>query len=119
MELKFVIAKKPENVNTAVQRRQRLVRRLDQQISLIKSATDGMLPRASWVWMDEKGSYFLPVKYGRNPIELKKGMYAVQCDTIEGAGQALAAVREMVLNGDLDDQLAKSSKEIRARFKAD
>ena len=118
MELKFVTAKKPENVNTAVQRRQRLVRRLDQQISLIKSATDGMLPRASWVWMDEKGSYFLPVKYGRNPIELKKGMYAVQCDTIEGAGQALAAVRGMVLNGDLDDQLAKASKDIRARFKA-
>jgi hypothetical protein len=118
VELKFVTAKKPENVNTAVQRRQRLVRRLDQQISLIKSAADGMLPRASWVWMDEKGSYFLPVKYGRNPIELKKGMYAVQCDTIEGAGQALAAVREMVLNGDLDDQLAKASKDIRAKFKA-
>ena len=118
MELKFVTAKKPENVNTAVQRRQRLVRRLDQQISLIKSAADGMLPRASWVWMDEKGIYFLPIKYGRQPIELRKGMYAVQCDTIEGTGQALAAVRGMVLNGDLDEQLAKASKEIRARFRA-
>ncbi len=119
MELKFVAAKKPDAVNTTVLRRQRLVRRLDQQISLIKSAADGMLPRASWVWMDENGSYFLPVKYGRNPIELKKGMYAVQCDTIEGAGQALAAVREMVRNGDLDDQLAKASKDIRAKFKAE
>jgi hypothetical protein len=45
-------------------------------------------------------------------------MFSIQCDTIEGAGQALAAVREMVLNGDLDDQLAKASKNIRARFKA-
>lgn len=117
MELKFVAAKKPETVNTAVQRRQRLVRRLDQQISLIKSAADGMLPRASWVWMDEKGGYFLPIKYGRNPIELKKGMFAIQCDTTEEAGQALVAVREMVLNGELDEQLAKASKDIRARFK--
>ncbi len=30
-----------------------------------------------------------------------------------------AAVLEMVLNGDLDDQLAKASKDIRARFKAE
>jgi hypothetical protein len=119
MELKFVTAKKPENVNTAVQRRQRLVRRLDQQIGLIKSTADGMLPRASWVWMDDKGAYFLPVKYGRSPIELKKGMFAIQCASLGEAAQALATVREMVLNGDLDDQLAKSSKEIRARFKAD
>ena len=118
MELKFVAAKKPDAVNTAVQRRQRLVRRLDQQISLVKSTADGMLPRASWLWMDDKGAYFLPVKYGRNPIELKKGMFAIQCDSLDEAAQALAAVREIVLNGDLDDQLAKASKDIRARFKA-
>jgi hypothetical protein len=118
MELKFVAAKKPETISTAVQRRQRLVRRLDQQINLIKSAVDSMLPRASWLWMDEKGAYFLPIKYGRNPIELKKGMYAVQCATIEEAGQALAAVREMVLNGEMDEQLTKASKDIRARFAA-
>lgn len=30
----------------------------------------------------------------------------------------LAGLREMVLNGDLDDQLAKASKDIRARFEA-
>jgi hypothetical protein len=118
VELKFVAAKKPDTVNTAVQRRQRLVRRLDQQISLIKSAADGMLPRASWVWMDEKGGYFLPIKYGRNPIELKKGMFAIQCDSLDQAAQALAAVREMVLSGEMDEQLAKASKDIRARFKA-
>lgn len=38
-----------------------------------------------------------------SPIELKKGMFAIQCDTIEEAGQALAAVRAMVLNGELDE----------------
>lgn len=118
MELKFVAAKKPDVVNTAVQRRQRLVRRLDQQISLIKSTADGMLPRASWIWMDDKGAYFLPTKYGRNSIELKKGMFSIECSSLDEAAQALAAVREMVLNGDLDDQLAKASKDIRARFKA-
>lgn len=45
-------------------------------------------------------------------------MFAIRCGTSEQAGLAPAAVREMVLNGDLDDQLAKASKDIRAKFKA-
>ena len=65
MELKFVAAKKPVAVDVVTQRRQRLIRRIDQQISLIKSAADGTLPRSSWVWMDEAGAYLVPIKYGR------------------------------------------------------
>ena len=107
MELKFVATKKPVAVDVVTQRRQRLVRRIDQQISLIKSATEGMLSRTSWAWMDENGAYFLPIKYGRNSIELQKGMFAVQCDT---------AIRAMVLQGDFDAQLQKASTEIRSKF---
>lgn len=118
MELKFVAAKKPETVNAAVQRRQRLVRRIDQQISFISAAKEGMLPRSSWLWMDDKGSYFLPVKYGRNPIELKKGMFAIQCDDIEHAADILAKIRIMVLQGDFDENLTKASTEIRSKFEA-
>jgi len=116
MELKFVAAKKPINDDPIMQRRQRLVRRLDQQISLIKSAVDGMPPRTSWVWMDDTGAYFLPIKYGRTSIELQKGMFAVQCDCIEDVGQGLAAIRAMVLQGDFDAQLQKASTEIRSKF---
>lgn len=116
MELKFVAVKKPEALNTAAQRRQRLVRRIDQQISLVKSAMNGLLPRASWAWMDDKGNYLLPLKYGRHPIELKKGMFAIECESIEQTIDALTKLRGMVLNGDFDDQLAKASTEIRAKF---
>lgn len=116
MELKYVATKKPETVDMAVQRRQRLVRRLDQQISLIKSAVNGVMPRASWVWMDEKGSYFLPIKYGRSAIEFKKGMFAIHCDSVDEVAEALATLRKIVLNGGMDEQLDKASKDIRARF---
>lgn len=116
MELKFVAAKKPEAVNVTVQRRQRLVRRLDQQINLIQNAKDGLLPRTSWIWMDREGTYYLPIKYGRNPIELKKGMFAIQCDSIDHTADALAVIRASVLNGDLDEQLSKASAEIRTKF---
>jgi hypothetical protein len=116
MELKFVATQKPVAIDVVTQRRQRLIRRIDQQISLIKSAAEGMLPRSSWAWVDEKGAYFLPIKYGRNSIELQKGMFAIQCDCIEDVGQGLAAIRAMVLQGDFDAQLQKASTEIRSKF---
>lgn len=116
MELKFVTATKPVAVDAAMQRRQRLIRRIDQQIDLINSAKDGMLPRSFWVWMDNKGTYFLPVKYGRQAIELKKGMFAIECDNVDMTIQALAHVRAMTLNGELDVQLAAASSAIRSKF---
>ena len=118
MELKFVPAKKPEAVNPAVQRRQRLARRIDQQSNILQSVKDGLIPRSSWLWMDDKGTCYLPVKYGRQPIELKKGMYAIQCESIKYAADALSTVRAMVLQGDLDAQLSKASSEIRGKFTA-
>jgi len=119
MELKFVATKKPAAVDVVTQRRQRLIRRIDQQISLIKSATDLGVPRTSWVWMDEAGAYLVPIKYGRQPIELKKGMFAIECKDSNDVSNALETVRQMVLNGTLDEQLAQASGEIRARFKAE
>jgi len=116
MELKFVAVKKPEIINVAAQRRQRLVRRMDQQIGLLKSAKDGLLPRTSWAWIDDKGNYLLSLKYGRQPIELKKGMFAIECESIDVALDALTKLRAMVLDGDFDEQLAKASMDIRAKF---
>ncbi len=116
MELKFVATKKPTAVDVVTQRRQRLIRRIDQQISLIKSTSDLGIPRASWVWMDEAGAYLVPIKYGRQHIELKKGMYSIQCTDLEHVEQAMATVRAMILKGELDVQLELASSNIRAKF---
>lgn len=117
MELKFVATKKPTAVDAVTQRRQRLIRRIDQQISLIKSVTDLAIPRASWVWMDEAGVYLVPIKYGRQPIELQKGMFSIQCETVEQVSTSFELVRAMVINGNFDQQLAEASQHIRAKFK--
>lgn len=116
MELKFAAAAKPETVSIAVQRRQRLVGRIDQQIGYVRTMIAGETSRASWVWMDEKGLYFVPIKYGRQPIELKKGMFSVQCSNLDEAEAALCTFRAMTLDGQLDDHLAKASTEIRKKF---
>ena len=118
MELKFAATARPDKASADVQRRQKLVRRIDQQIGYVRQTIDGKQPRAAWAWMDETGTYFLPIKYGRQPIELKKGMFSIQCQDLDHVEAALCAVRAMILNGELDDQLVKASTDIRARFKS-
>ena len=116
MELKFVAATKPGPVSATVKRRQRLVQRINQQIGYCDVMKSGQLPRAAWAWMDDTGSYFLPIKYGRQQIELKKGMFSILCKDVEQIEQALETVREMVIGGELDGQLTKASDEIRRKF---
>ncbi len=117
MELKFVAATKPKQANPTAQRRQKLVMRIDRQIGYVRQMIDGKQSRAAWVWMDDAGGYVLPIKYGRQQIELKKGMFAVQCADLDQVEAALCTIRAMAWQGDFDDQLAKASAEIRAKFK--
>lgn len=116
MELKFVAATRPVKPSATIQRRQKLVRRIDQQIGYVRQMIAGQNPRAAWVWMDDAGAYFLPVKYGRHPLEMKKGMYAIQCPDLDHTEAALCTVRALVLNGEFDVQLEKISTDIRGRF---
>ncbi len=116
MDLKFAAATKPGPASLVVTRRQRLVQRIDQQIGYCQTMKEGQLPRAAWAWMDESGSYLLPIRYGRQQIELKKGMFSILCKDVGEIADALGTVRQMVLGGQFDDQLAKASTEIRKRF---
>lgn len=116
MELKFAAATKPKQVVPEIQRRQKLVSRIDQQIGYVRQMVEGKQPRAAWAWMDEAGTYFLPIKYGRQQIELKKGMFSVECPDLDHVEAALCTIRAMVLNGDFDQQLTKASSDIRSKF---
>lgn len=116
MELKFAPTARPDKVNANVQRRQKLVRRIDQQIGFVRQMIEGKQPRAAWAWMDEDGTYFVPIKYGRQQIELKKGMFSVECPDLDQVEHALCTIRAMVLNGDFDPQLSKASADIRSKF---
>jgi hypothetical protein len=118
MELKFVATAKPKQSNPTIQRRQKLIMRIDQQIGYVRQMIEGKQPRAAWAWMDDAGTYVLPIKYGRQQLELKKGMFAIQCADLDQVEAALCTIRGMAGQGDFDDQLAKASADIRAKFKA-
>jgi hypothetical protein len=116
MELQFAAAARPELANEFIQRRRKLVSRIDQQIGYLRQMIDGKEVRAAWVWLDEAGSYSLPIKYGRHPIELKKGMYSIVCKDLDEVEHALCTVRALVLDGQFDAQLKRVSSEIRERL---
>ncbi len=113
MELKFAAAAKRQSVPANVLRRQRLIRRIDKQVGYVRDLIDGESPSGAWAWMDEAGNYFVPIKYGRQAIELKKGMFSIQCKTLDECEHALCTIRAMVMNGDFDTQITKVSGEIR------
>ena len=116
MELKFAATARPDKASADVQRRQKLVRRIDQQIGYVHQIIDGKQPRAAWAWMDGSGTYFLPIKYGRQKLELKKGMFSIQCKDLDHVEAALFTLRAMVLQGDFDAQLQKVSLDIKRGF---
>jgi hypothetical protein len=117
MKLKFVATQKPKTQNPTVQRRQRIVRRINQQIAILSSAKDDGLPSTSWVWMDDEGTCLLSVKYGRQVLELEEGMPSIFCGDLKQAVQVITYIRSMAVEGQLDDQLAKASTDIRSKFK--
>lgn len=116
MELKFVAEQKPGKADAVVARRQKLIRRIDQQIVLVHDMIAGREQRASWVWMDGNGQYYVPIKYGRTILELKKGMFSILCKDLDECEHALCTVRAQVLAGQVDDLLTKASADIRKRF---
>ena len=118
MELKFGAAQKPKTQNPITQRRQRFVDRIDQQIAILSEAETGSLPTKSWVWMDDEGTCLLSIKYGRQVLELEKGMPSIFCGDLNQAVKVLTYIKTMGVEGELDDQLAKASTDIRKKFKA-
>ncbi len=117
MKLKLTSKSRPKTVSPEIQRRERLIHRIDQQIGYIRQIIEGKKPRAAWVWMSADGTYYLPIKYGKQALELQKGMVSIECQNLDEVEHALCEVRGMVLAGKLDDQLQDASSAIREKFK--
>ena len=116
--LNLVEAKRPVKDSPANNRRSRLLRQIDTQIALSEQPASQLMPdRRCWYWIDTDGKYLLAVKYGRKPVELAKGKFAIKCATIPDVKAALVKVREAVAAGEFDAALATMANEIRAKFK--
>ena len=125
-ELNLTPNKKVVGRNPIVERRESVIKGIDKQISICDSLLQGnevvrdhqtgrKLPQ--WFWLDDSGSYFLSINYGKSPIELAKGKFSIVCESVEEVKSSLETVKSSILKGDFDKVLEKRSKQIRSNFK--
>lgn len=114
--LKLVPMTKPEQTNPIIQRREKLLSSINRQIESIKRYKQGEKVRGLWFWIDDKGTMFLPIKYGKTVLELDKGKFSIECSTIDEVENSLDTVKSLTRRGSFDDILKTTSDILRSNF---
>jgi hypothetical protein len=139
--LKLVAAKRTTQVAVEVQRRNKLVRRLEEQVQLATAQLTGNSYKATklrtvtdadtgeskavevakrvkaWWWQTDSKKLYIALKYGQRVIELAKGKNAVEVGSKEELVATLQQLIGIVGNGALDTQIAAVSSATKAAFK--
>ena len=139
--LKLVTAVKPTALAPIVQKRNKLIKRLYEQIELAKALAEGReytttrlrtvkdaetnetktvsLPvRVKvWWWTAENGKLCVTIKYGAKTIELAKGKTAVELASKDELVNVLETLKTAVDAGELDEQINALSGAVKSNFK--
>ena len=139
--LKLVTAVKPTALAPIMQKRNKLIKRLYEQIELAKALVEGreytttrlrtvkdaetnetktvsMPVRVkAWWWSAENGKLCVTVKYGAKTIELAKGKSAVELASKEDLVSVLETLKAAVNAGELDEQINALSATVKSAFK--
>lgn len=111
--MKLTDNRKPTVINPITERRMKLVNAIDNQLNhLIGDEIKG----GKWYWLGEDGCIYVEIRYGKNPLELKKGLFSIQCLDESELITNLNTIKSMVKDGKFDNQLASISKSIRSNF---
>jgi len=138
--LKLTDAKKPNQVPQVLQRRNKLAKRVWQQIELAKAHEQGTQFRITkfksytdsetglrkqietqilvkqWWFTTDAGKLAISVRYGSKVLELAKGKYAVEVAHEKDLAKTLDTIKSAVLAGELDTQIATASMTLRKGF---
>ena len=139
--LKLVTAKKPQNLPIIQFRRNKLSRKLWEQVELAKSQISGQpfvvtrfrsvkdqetgmrrqveLPKRirPWWFVAENGKVCISVRYGTWTLELAKGKPSVEVSSPEELVKALETIKQAVEAGELDSQIELASASLKSGFK--
>ena len=72
--------------------------------------------RKGW-FTDDNGKLFFQLRYGSRPLELSKGMNAVQVDSLIDVPAIIGSIIEALNAGELDTQIKAARDARRANFK--
>ena len=138
--LKLTAALKPQQVSPVQQRRNKLLRRIDEQIELASALLQGKhfsavkvrnitdketgLRRAvesskrvkAWWFAQDYGKLALTIRYGSKVLELAKGKFAVEIAAEKDLVPTLETVKAAVLAGELDAAMDSAARKLREGF---
>jgi hypothetical protein len=139
-QLKLSDARKPNQVPQVVQRRNKLAKRVWQQIELAKAQAQGAEYRVAkfksytdtatgvrrqveahvsvkpWWFTTQAGKLAVSVRYGSRVLELAKNKYAVEVAAETDLIKTLDVIKTAVLAGELDAQIDVAATKLRAGF---
>ena len=132
--LKLVAATRDNKVSPAMQRRQKLIAKIDEQIALAHAALNGttyqptkfknvvnaetgtteykQVPKKvrAWWWANDAGKVNLVVRYGARVIELAKGKNSIELENEAAILPTLDLIKKAVEAGELDSAISAVSK---------
>ena len=140
--LKLVVSKKHQTVAPIVQRRNKLVAKLHEQIELCEAQRCGntYAPKKlktyinkqtgermtvevtkrvkEWFWIGDNGKINLAIRYGTKTLPLnKKGANAIELSSGDELLNTLHELKAATLNGELDDAISEVTSATRLAFK--
>jgi len=124
------LAQKPENKNSnpLIKRRERLLAKLDEQKAMATALIAGetytcfkekwqvnpdtqvrektKVARNIKPWHYKRNNqYFLEIRYGNKPLELQKGLHAIQVGELENLVPTIDTIIAAIVAGELDELL--------------
>jgi hypothetical protein len=138
--LKLSAAQKPGSVSPVQQRRNKLAKRLWEQIELAKAQQAGTQFSPTkfrtytdkesgvrkqvevnkrvkqWWFTADSGKLALSVRYGTKVLELAKGKFAIEFASTDELVNVLDVVRTATLEGELDAAIENAANKLRSGF---
>lgn len=139
-KLKLINSKRCRTVSPIVNRRNKLVLKIQEQIELATAHKEGRIyaPKKlktitnadtgerrsietmkrvkEWFWTAEGGKINFSVRYGSKVVELAKGKNAVEVGSTDDLIASLLLIKDAVTAGELDLQISAASEKLREGF---
>lgn len=138
-KLKLITSKRENNNDPIIVRRNKLVRKIEEQLELATAQKEGRLyaPKRiknvtnaegervavettkrvkEWYWTTPANKINLCVRYGSKTLELSKGKNAIELSTGDELLATLSMLKDAVIAGELDDAINTASDKLRAGF---
>jgi hypothetical protein len=137
--LKLVSATRATHISPVMQRRQKLIAKIDEQIEMAQAAANGTAFTATkfknvvnaegvteykqvakkvraWWWKNDAGKYNLVVRYGARIVELSKGKNSIELLSEADVIPTLELLKTIISNGELDDAITAVSKAVELKL---